>query len=277
MKQNTKDVLLVSLSDMHSGSERALFPPWIVKKEKTAANDHDPSGMAGSAQQIKIFNHFKHCASEVKERIGNKRLVIVHDGDATEGIHHNTIQIMSVNPNDHVNIHIELMDYFLKTSGFSKKRGDELHYVTGTESHTGNMERAIADYYDYIDAGFHDELRMKINNRMVCYTHHGGSAGDGQNEGDAYRNWLKRIYFNNLKDGKPQPDIIYTGHVHKPIYTSYVQDYHTIHGIILPSWQMKTRFAYRVAPFQKNSIGMTMTEITAESDIRIMKPLVMEM
>lgn len=169
------------------------------------------------------------------------------------------------------------MDYFLKTSGFSKKRGDELHYVTGTESHTGNMERVIAEYYDYIDAGFHDELRIKINNRMVYYTHHGGSAGDGQNEGDAYRNWLKRIYFNNLKDGKPQPDIIYTGHVHKPIYTSYVQDYHTIHGIILPSWQMKTRFAYRAAPFQKNSIGMTMTEITAESDIRIMKPLVMEM
>ena len=134
----------------------------------------------------------------------------------------------------------------------------------------------ISRYYDHLDAQYHDECKMAVNGRWVWYTHHGGGAGDGQNEGDAYRNWLKRIYFNNLKEKKRQPDLVLSAHVHKPIYTSYVQDYHTIHGVILPSWQMKTRFAYKVAPFQKNAIGLTMTEITPGGDIRVMKPLLME-
>ena len=276
IKKN-KDTLMVSLSDMHSGSDRALFPNWVVRKEKTAADDREPAGMVASARQIKIFKHYDYCAAEVKKRMDHsKRMIVVHNGDATEGIHHGSIQIMSPNPKDHVNIHIELMDYLLHKVGFSRKRGDELHYVSGTQSHTEDMEQEISNYYDYIDAEFHDETNIKVNGRTLQYTHHGGSAGDGHSEGDSYRNWLKRIYFNNLKRGNLQPDIIYTGHVHKPIYTSYVQDYHTIHGIILPSWQMKTRFAYRAAPLQRNSIGLTLTEITASGDIRIAKPLIME-
>ena len=123
IKKN-KDALMVSLSDMHSGSDRALFPNWIVRKEKTAANDDDPAGMVASARQIKIFKHYDYCAAEVKKRTGDKRLIVVHGGDATEGIHHGSIQIMSPNPKDHVNIHIELMDYFLSKIDFTRKRGE---------------------------------------------------------------------------------------------------------------------------------------------------------
>ena len=272
-----KDTILVSLSDMHSGSDRALFPNWDVSP-MPRVGDESPSPMRGSEKQKKIFAHFTSCASEIKKRATkDKRLVIVNDGDAIEGIHHGTIQIMSPQIDDHVVIHTELMEYFLKQVGFSRKRGDELHYVTGTESHTAWKEGAIIKRFDHLDAGYHDELKLNINGRQVWYTHHGGTAGDGHSEGDGYRNWLKRIYFNNLKLGNKQPDVIFSAHVHKPIYSSYVQDYHTIHGMILPSWQMKTRFAYRAAPFQRNDIGLNITEITKEGDIRINKPLIMDM
>lgn len=276
--QNTpkQGVLLVSLSDLQSGSDQAVFPSWGIRKEKTAANDDKPGIMTGSARQKKLFSHFEYCAKEVRNRTGDNRLVVVHDGDAIEGVHHNTMQLMSVNEKDHRNIHVELMDHFLDLIDFQRKRGDELHYVSGTETHTKDYELDIANHYDYIDAGYHDEFKKTFNGREIWYVHHGGVAGDGQNEGDAYRNWLKRIYFNNLKEKKKQPDLIISAHVHKPIYTSYVQDYHVIHGIILPSWQMKTRFAYRVAPFQRNAIGLTVTEITAGGDIRVTRPLVME-
>ena len=269
------DVLIVSLSDMHSGSERALFPNWEVVPEKRAG-DSDPAPMKGSAIQHRIFKHFDYCAGEVKKISGGKRLVVVNNGDAVEGAHHGTIQIMSPHPADQVKIHIELMEYFLDKCGFSKKRGDELHYVSGTETHTGWTESGIVNHFSHLSPGYHDDFRTCINGREVWHTHHGGNAGDGQNEGDAYRNWLKRIYYNNLKGGKKQPDIVFTGHVHRPIYASYVQDYHTIHGIIIPSWQLKTRYAYRAAPFQRNLIGMTITEITAGGDIRIKRPLLME-
>lgn len=278
----TTDTLLVSLSDMHSGSSRALFPNRTIQFVDSQTN-HTPTD-----PQRKIYQHWKSCLEQIKAMRKGKRLVIVHNGDATENLHHNVTQVVSASIKDHADIHLELMYELIKTAGFSKKSGDVLYYVEGTESHTLTVENYIGkelgaevaysigegdekkEYYAF------PELKFDINGRHLWYTHHGGSAGDGANEGDAYRNWLKRIYWNCIKREMRKPDLICSAHVHKPTYTNYVQDYHVIHGIILPSWQLKTRYAYRAAPFQRNEIGLSMTEITSGGDIRISKPLTLE-
>lgn len=274
-----RDTLIVSLSDMHSGSSYALFPNRTVQFTDSQTN-HTPT-----ENQRKIYQHWQTCIKAIQAARKGKRLVIVHNGDATENIHHNITTVVSPAIKDHAEIHIELMNQLLKAAGFSKKNGDQLFYVEGTESHTLTLENYIAEELNaevYVnmngrDYYAHPELETSINGKKLWYTHHGAGAGDGANEGDGYRNWLKRIYWNCVKADKPLPDMIVSSHVHKPIYTSYVQDYHTIHGMVLPSWQMKTRYAYRVAPFQRNDIGLAMTEITAQGDIRVMKPLIMTM
>lgn len=273
------DVLKVSLSDMHSGSSFALFPNRLMQFTDSQTN-HTPTD-----KQRKIYQHWKACLSAIKEARKGKRLVIVHNGDATENLHHNITGVVSPDIKDHAEVHIELMLELLKTAGFAKKNGDQLYYVEGTESHTLTVENYIAEelgaevYTTMNGKNYyaHPELEAVINGRRIWYTHHGAGAGDGASEGDGYRNWLKRIYWNCVKAKKPLPDMVVSAHVHKPIYTSYVQDYHTVHGIVLPSWQMKTRYAYRVAPFQRNDIGLTMTEITADGDIRVRKPLLMKL
>lgn len=278
----SKDVLIVSLSDMHSGSSRALFPNRTMQFVESQTN-HTPT-----PSQQEIYNHWKACLETVKAKRKGKTLFIVHNGDATENQHHNSIQVIG-GIKEHAEIHLELMREMLKAVGFSKKEGDRLYYVEGTESHTLTVENFIgkelgAEIAYSVGKGedkkehyAFPELRLDVNGKWIWYTHHGGSAGDGASEGDAYRNWLKRIYFNNLKGNKKQPDMVISAHVHKPIYTNYTQDWHIIHGMILPSWQLKTRYAYRAAPFQRNDIGLAMTEVTAEGDIRIEKPLVLEM
>ncbi len=277
------DTLIVSISDMHSGSSRALFPNRTVQFADSQTN-HKPT-----PQQENIYKHWKKCLDVIKKSRDGKRLYIIHNGDATENMHHGTIQVVSPSIKDHAEIHIELMNEMLKIVGFSKTAGDKLFYVEGTESHTLTVENYIGkelgaeiaysvgkgnekkEYYAF------PELKIDLNGKHFWYTHHGGAAGDGPNEGDAYRNWLKRIYWNNLKQGKRQPDMVVSAHVHKPTYTTYVQDWHVIHGMILPSWQLKTRYAYRAAPFQRNDIGLAMTEVTEAGDIRVMKPLILEL
>lgn len=273
------DTILVSISDMHSGSSRALFPNHTVQFVDSQTN-HTPT----QPQRV-IYEHWKNCLEEIKAKRKGKRLIIVHNGDATENLHHNVTQVVSASIKDHAEIHLELMRELLKVTGFSKKGGDVLYYVEGTESHTLTVENYIGqelgaevafsvdgkEYYAF------PELKFDINGRHLWYTHHGGAAGDGANEGDAYRNWLKRIYWNCIKRNVRKPDLICSAHVHKPTYTNYVQDYHVIHGIICPSWQLKTRYAFRAAPFQRNEIGLTITEITAGGDIRINQPLTMEL
>ncbi len=258
------DTYVVAMSDMHSGSSKALFPRAFMQFEHT---NYTPT-----KEQKRMYEHWIKCAKYVaKNRVG-KKIIIVHNGDAIDGIHHGTHQIVSHKWQDHVTIHLELMDEFLREVGFGD--GDELHYVSGTESHTQDYEREIAND---LSAGYHDELKMKINGVKIWFTHHGGAPGKGTNVGDGYRNFLKTIYWECLQKNKEMPDIVVSSHYHRPIYSTYVQDYLTIHGIILPSWQMKTRYAYMVAPFQVNQIGMSFIDITEQGFIKVHKPLLLEL
>lgn len=228
--------------------------------------------------QSSMFAHFTDCALEMRAMGKDKKKIIVMNGDAIDGNHHGTIQIISPSPKHHSQIHTELMDAFIDASGFSVKNGDELHYVSGTESHTGWEEYGIKEHYDALGAQYHDDLRMTINGMRLWWTHQTAKPGKGANEGNPLRNFARDIYWDCMKANEPAPHMITGSHFHKSSYDSFNDSYrHTIQIQILPSWQMKTRFGISASAFQRNDIGMQFTEITTGGDIRRMKPLLWEM
>lgn len=262
-----KDTLLVLLSDMHSGSNFALFPDRTVKLK--GGGNHTPN----SDQQLIYARWLKFIDEVSKERKGRK-VILVNDGDAIEGHHHkNTDAVRDID--DQCEIHIELMNQFQKGIGW--QRGDALYYVRGTETHTTAKEEDLAEEMGAIQHAngeyIADHLELNINGRVAWFIHEGSTAGNGANEGNALRNWLRNVYFDALKDHEEPPDAVYSGHVHTPAYQVYIASDNgqprMVHGIILPSWQKKTRFAYKVAPVAKNRIGGTMQLYTAGGDIRI--------
>lgn len=273
-----KDTIICLLSDMHSGGTTALFPHykklplgfWQFKN-----NRYTPSG-----NQCDLFDHYDKCVTELAKRRKDKRLIIIHDGDAVDGDHHYTQQIVSQNMDEQVDVHLWLMNYLFKKTGYAHNRGDKLYYISGTEAHTDDKESRIAKELNAEQnaAGedVHDFLPIEICGRLLWFLHHGAGAGRGYLEGDALRNWLKKIYWERDNARKTIPDMIIMGHVHRPVYSSYVHNYKTIHGIILPAWQTKTRFGYMVAPTEVNKIGMHIIEIKADGAIVIPPPLIME-
>lgn len=264
-----RDTYIVNLSDTHSGGSTALFPDYRMDFDHNGkfATNHDPT-----REQKAMFQHWLKCAEIVKAESKGKRIIIVHNGDALEGFHHGSIQTISPIASHQIQIHLEVFEAFLKKSGFSPKNGDELHYTSGTESHTNWDEFGIAEH---LNAQFHDELQMSVNGKNLWWTHHGANSGKGANEGDSYRTWLKSIYWDCLREYRTKPDAVISAHYHKSIYQTYVQDWHTIHGILLPSWQMKTRYAYRAAPFQRNDIGMSCLTVSAEGIINVRKSVLL--
>lgn len=270
------DTLLLSLSDMHSGGTTALFVNrfWQGKHQ-----NHTPN-----AQQAEIYKHFEACAEYGKTARKNKRLIMVHNGDAIEGVHHGSIQAITPIKDEQSEIHIELMDTFLQCVKFDRKAGDRLYYTSGTESHTNNKEDKIAKDLPTEkneDGGrVWDFLELNINGRKVWYLHHGKGRGSGANEGNTLRNWLKDIYWECVKRNIEPPDVVVSGHTHQPSYNTYVirhnDGFHTIHGIICPSWQSKTRYAWKVAPVDVNEIGAVYMEIKADGEIRPPKFLLKE-
>jgi len=262
------DTLLVVLSDMHSGSSTALFPNrfWQDEHQNHTPTDH----------QKEMYKVFEKCAEYARDNRKGRRLIVVHNGDSIEGIHHNSLQICVLNKSSQAEIHTELMDTFLRKAKFDKKQGDRLFYVRGTETHVEDKETEIAKDLSAEktpDGNWvFDHLELDINGRLTWFVHHGRGRGRGANEGNALRNWLRDIYWDCMKTGKRPPDIVYSGHTHTATYGNYIirrgSEFFVMHGVICPSWQEKTRYAYKVAPVDRNEIGSVFTHFSVSGDIR---------
>jgi hypothetical protein len=259
------DTVQVVLSDMHSGSNYALFlgREWQGLKN----NNHTPR-----SGQLIIRNQFIKYADEVKRARKNKKVVMIVNGDAIDGDHHCSNDVCTTSSKEQADIHIELMYEFEKLIDW--QRGDEIYYTKGTEIHTGDWEDYIGQQMNAVPNGdlyAFDLLELNTNGVISWFVHHGPPTGEGANEGNTIRNWLKNIKINMQNDGDKIPDIIYTGHVHSPTYSSYIyrdgMKFKTIHGIILPSWQMKTRYSLMRAPVAKNKIGGVWQVISADGMI----------
>lgn len=263
-----KNTLLVVLSDMHSGSSQALFVNrfWKGKNQRNHTS---------TSRQDGIYKQFQKFGAYIMEARKDKRVILVHDGDAVEGWHHGSKEIITPDPKEQSDIHVELMSIFQSMIGW--QRGDQLYYVNGTESHTADVEEDIAKEMNAQqapdDAYVFNHLELVINGQSCWFVHHGPGSGKGANEGNTVRNWLRDIYWDSVKELKMYPSIVFSGHVHTPTYNSYVVynggSYVTLHGVICPSWQYKTRYAYKVAPVQRNKIGGVSVEIRDDGEIKM--------
>jgi len=261
------------LSDTHCGSDRAIFPP-VITLPKLMADDNERT-LRYTNNQKKIYEHLMFCAKHIKSKYKDHQKIIIHNGDAIEGVHHRTIQLSAPMPEDHVLIHQQVMETFLHEIGFSVKNGDELHYSSGTETHTGWTESSIVRYFESYGAKFHDELKLKQYEKTLWFAHQWRNVGNGANESSPINNGLKDMYYNSIKEGWQMPDITVGSHYHKAAVGSFSQNWKTYYGMITPSFQMKTRFGQKVSAFQRNDIGLGLIEV-GENFLSIHKPLLME-
>ena len=263
-----RDELIINLGDTHNGGLTALFPNYSMQFKY---DDKNVLSYSPTPYQAAMYEHFISGAVKAKEMGKGKKLRVILNGDAIDGNHHGTIQIISPNQKHQSQIHIEVMENFLDACGFSVKNGDELHYVSGTESHTRWDEYGIREHFDAIGAQYHDELKLEVNSLRLWWVHEGPKPGKGANEGNAVRNFARDVYWDCLKS-VPQitpPHLITASHYHKNTYDVFADSYrHTIHIQVLPSYQGKTRYGQKASPFQRSDIGMVFNVVTAGGDLR---------
>ena len=262
-----RDTLVVTLSDMHSGSNFALFPDRFVEFAESK-QVHAPKGA-----QLRIWKHFEHCAREVLKARKDKRLIIVHNGDAIEGNRYGLSTVCTLLEKEQIDIHTELMAWFKRAVDY--RRGDLLYYTLGTEVHTNSGEDVIGEKMGAVQADDNlyafNELKLTINDRRIWWVHHGPVSGKGANKGNGFRNWLRNIYYDTVNEGQEPPHMIISGHTHDPYWQIFIARYKgayfPVRGLISPSWQQKTRYAYKVAPLTLNKVGLQYFVIHAGGDI----------
>lgn len=289
-EENKKDVKLIPLSDFHTGGSTALFPYYngdelgYPPHPKMTGNNgewkfkHRP--YMPNAKQYTMFKHFTWCAEQIAKDRGSKRFIVIETGDSIEGKHHKTPQLTTENIGEQVDVHVWLMQYFLHKIGFDKNKGDLLYIGAGTETHTGDEENRISEELgaELLPDGedVFDFMPMSINGSIFWFLHQGATAGKGVSTGNALHNWMKNAYFSCLEDGRSLFDAVISGHYHRSVYDTFTRKDKTMHGIILPPFQLKTRFGHRVASAELDNVGIRTIDINAKGDINVNRAMLLE-
>jgi hypothetical protein len=208
------------------------------------------------------------------------RLIVVHAGDAVEGVHHQTTQLLSLRRDEHVYLHADCMRTGLEIAGFDPQTGDSLIYVGGTMAHVGEgfeqeelLARLLGAYLQMempappgeegAPGGpgrlVWDHLRGRINGVLFDIAHHGPPPG-ARNwlRGNNLRLMLRSIYLDSLEQNLELPRYWVRAHRHRWVMPEVFRgERGTIEGFLTPCFQAMTHHGERVAGHEMLShIGM---------------------
>lgn len=284
-ESQNKDIELILTGDWQVGSTTGLHPnvkkingTWTQLEQTDGwGYKHNPRYQLNSTQK-RIWGHYENCLSEMARRREGKSMFILEMGDIKDGVHHNTPQVTSAQENEHNDACIQLMKYTKERLNYAS--GDTLAMLQGTYVHVKDDEDYIgrevgAEEYDVgiYAAPF---LEINLNGVLIWAYHKGVSAGQGHLRGNAQINKMKQIYYQYKSLGEKVPTLIITAHTHDYNHAAWVNpDGVTMHYIITPPFQDKTRFAQDNLATNKNRVGMTSVTITESGYIIINEPLLL--
>jgi hypothetical protein len=191
-------------------------------------------------------------------------LVVVVAGDDSEGLHHQSKQIVSAYEDDHKKIFAALLQECKDITHY-----DTIYFLDGTPSHAGENEFALSEQFkgELYSPGCATWpiLKKRVNGKLLYATHHGPAAGKGFNRGNAIRNKLKQIHYQNSMYKQPIPDIVVWADKHDHWEeVVHFQDGRTMKGYVLPSWKLLDEYMYKVDATAFSNIGAMLSTCTDE-------------
>jgi hypothetical protein len=250
-------------NDLHVGSPFAVSPArWLLQ----SGNVFTPNEM-----QNAILAHWCACWQRVAQLRKGARLVVLIVGDATEGLHHDSKEIITPRQDEQEDMAIAVIESALKLAKFRK--GDSIYFVTGTAAHDGDgsaslnrIARSILD----VDANdgtrcVYDTLQRTVNGVRFDVTHRpsSGPGSRAQTTGNAFQAWLKSLYLTGLEAGS-WPRYVITAHYHQYLKRSAqsITDSDTVvTGYIAPAWKLHDSYIKGVVPFGFETVGMLAFEV----------------
>lgn len=266
--------ILAAPADEHCGSTIGLMPPvWTTVEGNTFHQNPE--------QRI-LWQQWCECGQLVADlRLQSRtwpRLIVPNAGDAVDGDHHGTTQLVSQRIDEQERIHVSCMRHFLDLAGFDPNNGDELRYLSGTPAHVGEgacteerIARALLPPKHLDGSVIHDRLRRRINGVLFEVAHHGASPGARKWTYEQPFTWkLKSEYLTRLERGEEMPRFYLRAHRHQFVVASPIrkQDGQMVcEGFLLPSFTFKNDFAQRVAGDSLPNVGMWLALIGTDGSV----------
>lgn len=253
MPKRERPILVAVVSDVHAGGTTALCPD-VIRLD-------DGGEYHASKAQRWLMQCWRDYWRQIEEkrRALNAELYVVCNGDAVEGDHHKTTQIMSANPN------AQAAAWNAAWSIPLALKPDKMVIVRGTAAHVGNSasaEERIADglrrdkrpIVTEPDSGAASwwHWRPEIQGVRLDFTHHGKMGRLARTRGSAMVLYAWDITDEHVKDGDPIPHLAFRGHNHKKGDSG---DAAPCRVVATGAWQIGTEHVKKVAADSLADIG----------------------
>jgi hypothetical protein len=186
----------------------------------------------------------------VKQVSGNDPHVLVVNGDAIDGYHHKTTQVISTDTGDHVECAIHILRDMVA-------RANKTFFIKGTECHTHNTETVLGkalktEINPETKLPSWDKLYMDVAGVRCVFRHHIGTSTRRGLAGTQLSMQLSEEQVEAANAGEPIPRVLCCAHRHK--FGMYQDN----NGLCLVSapWQGLSRFAWKVVPTARTNPGI---------------------
>lgn len=211
--------------------------------------DNAPGRYMPSLIQLKVWSMWDEFWNEfVPQATSDEPFVVVHNGDAIDGCHHNSTTQFSHNLKDQGDCAYEILkDVVASCDG-------RYYHIRGTEAHVGQSgveEESLAERLGAVktETGQSSrwELWMNVQGHLVHFLHHIGTTSSSAHEASAINAELTAEFVEAARWGEEIPHVIIRSHRHKsmeirmPLRNGYAT------AAVTPAWQLKTPFCYKVA------------------------------
>ena len=239
------------VSDLHCGSTLGLCPPEGIQLD-------DGGWYQPSTPQKELWGCWEEYWQAVKSALQpGDRLFVVVNGDAVDGDHHGTAQIVSRNmaATQHAIALATLQPAIdLNPKRFVVIRGTEAH-VGGSGAHEEALARALPVQTignDKTGAHSHWHWQAVSEGVLMDFAHHGSVGKLPHTRSNPAKALAVKIMVAAARHGTRMPDVVYRSHAHQAAdtFTEF-----PVRVIQTRAWQLSTAYVERIAAGSLPEIG----------------------
>lgn len=220
--------LLVVVSDLHCGSTVGLMHP------DAETSDGNTIGFGKNYHQQWLWEKWTEAGKLVEGIAGNDPYVLLVNGDATEGIHHKSPEVVAQLIDDHCRI-------AAKCLGDLAGEASAVLVTKGTECHTHNIENYLAKLIGAKGGTARDQWNFRIHGCRINAAHHMPTSARAYLEASAMSIVLGNARLNCLRAGQEPAKVFLRAHRHCGGWYSDGSAMIASTG----GWQFLTRFGHK--------------------------------
>ena len=255
---------VVVISDTHCGSTIGLLPKGFRSAEGNTIGQN--------AIQEHLWDRWLALNREwIPDIVGNHPYVVVFNGDATDGNHHNSRQLISPHEHDHVEAaRLALEPLADRASDFVMIRGTECHVGQSASLEEEVMWR-VRDMArkprldDEPLTFFHAKIRL--GDHLIDFAHHVGASSAMIPGLPGCAKILAKQLIESAKWDVQAPSVVVRSHVHSFATAATATARGTMRATITPAWQALTAFGWKVVPDVLPQLGAVALSLGRRGEI----------